>query len=508
MANKKILTQYQAAVATGMSPELLRWLTKNPPKQDLSRVLKFEKVENEVYFYEEAEILNFNNWLKAPWPHKPGKRPHVPTAIKSEIKVEANGECAMCHKHKDTCEAAHLDPVSKSLNNHPENLLWLCSNHHTAYDKGLFGPKEEDADFVSSFKQTLYYFRRTQWLMQQELSHKLFALLQSSDSLAKQHESAKTSEQTKAIEDLAEQVLAVIPTIAPLSKTDPKYAAYQAISLEALSLATGPEPVAKRLRKAQNIRRDYIAAFGFVRCPLCRGSGRHEDTACAVCNGDREIDEHLAERVDLQAFEKVSCPLCEGAGQFRGDACPVCGGDAEMDRRYADTVDLGEYQEVDCPLCKGTGSFESDRCPACDGDARIDRRYAERIDLKEYETVDCPVCEGTGRHDGETCRVCHGDARMHRRYADQVDSAEYSKVDCPVCAGTGRYKDGDCPVCGGEKQVDRIDLERIDVRDYEHVECPICEGAGRSQGIDCRACGGEGRVERRHSQSIDPADYD
>jgi hypothetical protein len=47
-------------------------LTKNPPKQDLSRVLKFEKVEDEVYFYEEAEILNFNNWLKAPWPHKPG----------------------------------------------------------------------------------------------------------------------------------------------------------------------------------------------------------------------------------------------------------------------------------------------------------------------------------------------------------------------------------------------------------------------------------------------------
>src|SRR6476660_2712834 len=84
----------------------------------------------------------------------------------------------------------HLDPLSKSFNNHPENLLWLCSNHHTAYDKGLFGPKEEDADFVSSFKQALYYFRRMQWMMQQELSHKLFALLQSSDSLAKQHESA------------------------------------------------------------------------------------------------------------------------------------------------------------------------------------------------------------------------------------------------------------------------------------------------------------------------------
>jgi hypothetical protein len=46
MADKKILTEYEAAVATGMSPELLRWLTKNPPKQGLSRVLKVEKIDN------------------------------------------------------------------------------------------------------------------------------------------------------------------------------------------------------------------------------------------------------------------------------------------------------------------------------------------------------------------------------------------------------------------------------------------------------------------------------
>jgi len=41
--------------------------------------------------------------------------------------------------------------VHKSKNNHPENLLWLCSNHHTAYDDGLFGPDEESAECVVSF---------------------------------------------------------------------------------------------------------------------------------------------------------------------------------------------------------------------------------------------------------------------------------------------------------------------------------------------------------------------
>lgn len=507
MADKKILTEYEAAVATGVSPELLRWLTKNPPKQGLSRVLKVEKIDNEIYFYEEAELLGFNNWLKAPWPHKPGKRPHVPTAIKSEIKVEANGECAMCHKHKDTCEAAHLDPVAKSFNNHPENLLWLCSNHHTAYDKGLFGPKEEDADFVLSFKQSLYYFRRTMWLMQQEVSHKLFTLLQTCDVLAKQMQVVQTKDQIQAVETLGQQAMAVIPTIAPLSTTDPKYAAYQAISLEALTLATGTEPVAKRLRKAQDIRRDYVVAFGFVPCPLCKGSGRHEGTDCPVCNGDREIDEHLAERVDLRAFEKVNCPLCEGGGRFRGEACPVCGGDAEMDRRYADTVDLSDYQEIDCPLCEGSGRFEGDQCPACGGDAQMDRRYADRIDLSEYQEVNCPLCEGEGRYEGRDCPECGGDKQMQRRFADKIDINDYSKVDCPVCDGDGRHKGDDCPVCGGECKINRGDLERIDVRDYEDVECPICHGTGRMEGDDCRACGGEGELERRHEQNIDPSDY-
>ncbi|UPK39536.1 HNH endonuclease [Bradyrhizobium sp. 186] len=508
MANKKVLNEYEAAVASGMSPDLLRWLTKNPPKHADTRVLKVAKIENNRYFYEEEELLSFNNWLKSPWPHKDGKRPNIPAEIRREIKVEANGECAICRSNKDSCEAAHLEPVAKTFNNHPENLLWLCSNHHTSYDKGLFfGPKPEDADFVQGFKQALHYFKRSLWLMQQELSHKLFAMLQTCDVLAKQLEAPKTKDQIEAIEDLAKKAIAAMPVLAPLSKTDPKYEAYQAISADVASLSNGAAAISVRLRKAQDIRRDYVATFGFVACPLCQATGRHEGTDCPVCNGDREIEEHFADRVDLSDYNKVDCPLCDGDGHFRGSDCPVCGGDAQMDKRYADNIDIREYQEVDCPLCEGSGRFDGDQCPACGGDAQIDRRYADRIDLREYEEVDCPLCEGKGRYEGRDCPECGGDARMQRRFADKIDINDYSKVDCPVCDGKGRRKGDDCPVCGGEAKIDRGDLQRIDVRDYEDVKCPICHGTGRVEGNDCRACGGEGEMERRHEQNIDPGDY-
>jgi hypothetical protein len=78
MAKKKILSEDEAAAVSGLSPEFLRWLTKNAPKQGLSRKLKVAKTKGE---YEEEELLSFNNWLKSPWPHKPGKRPAAPRTV-------------------------------------------------------------------------------------------------------------------------------------------------------------------------------------------------------------------------------------------------------------------------------------------------------------------------------------------------------------------------------------------------------------------------------------------
>jgi hypothetical protein len=269
MVKKKLLSEYEAAAVSGLSPELLKWLTTHAPKQGLSRTLKVAKVKGKTYFFEEEELLSFNNWLKSPWPHKDGKRPHIPTIFRREIKNEANGECAICQSHKDTCEAAHLDPVSKSNNNHPENLLWLCSNHHTAHDGGLFGPDEENAEFVVSFKRVLHRHKQMLWRMQHEVSHKLFIVLENCNGLAKQLEAAKTASQIKAVERLAKKTLDALPVLAPISKKDPSYAAYKSISADVVSLSKDTSAISARLRKAQNIRREYVATFGFVACPLC-----------------------------------------------------------------------------------------------------------------------------------------------------------------------------------------------------------------------------------------------
>lgn len=123
------------------------------------------------------------------------ERPRIPSGIYNEIKIEANGECAICNSNRDTCEAAHLEPVSKSKNNHPENLLWLCSNHHTVYDHGLFGPDPENEEFVVSFKRVLYRHKKMLWAMQHEVSRKLFLYLYYCDQLAEQRKVAKTQTQ-------------------------------------------------------------------------------------------------------------------------------------------------------------------------------------------------------------------------------------------------------------------------------------------------------------------------
>ncbi len=140
----KLLDQYEAAARVGLSPSLLRWLTKHAPKHGDTRKLKVSKIEHDVYFFDEQELLSFDAWLKLPWPKsEKAKRPGIPDGIRDEIRIEANGACAICHGHKDTCQAAHVDPVARSKNNHPENLIHLCSNDHIAYDDGLFGPSRK-----------------------------------------------------------------------------------------------------------------------------------------------------------------------------------------------------------------------------------------------------------------------------------------------------------------------------------------------------------------------------
>lgn len=505
MSKTKLCTQYEAACITGLSPELLIWLTSYAAKTGISRKLKIVKNDNDAYFFEEKELLEFNEWLKAPWPHKDGKRPSIPISIRREIKNEANGECAICHGHKDTCEAAHIDPVHKSHNNHPENLLWLCSNHHTAYDGGLFfGPNGEDKEFVIDFKRVLHRYKLLLWRTQHEVSQKLLTVLQDCDGLARQLKKAKTEDQVKAVEKIATATLESLPALAPVSRSDPKYQSYKSIAKSIQSLSEDShDATALRLEKAHEIRVEYTSAYGFVKCPLCRGGGLHDGVDCPVCQGDREIEEGIVDQIDLSMFDKVDCPVCEGCGKFEGnDDCPVCGGNAQMDRRYAEWVDVTDYQKVSCPLCNGSTRHRGEECPHCHGEGEFERRYINNFDINDYSEVKCPLCAGEGHYENHDCPECHGDKMIERRFAALIDLDRYSKVDCPVCDGKGSRNGNDCPVCDGNAQIDRHYLDRIDVRGYDLVKCPACKGKGHAHGEDCRTCGGDRKIERRFADRV------
>src|SRR5262245_17192802 len=130
-----LLTQIEAAMKYGVSIKLLEYFTKKCPKQNEARLLKRVKV-GELVLFDEHELLSYQNWLNEPWHYKKGQRPPIPDAIKEDIKAESHYGCAICG-YSDNGEVAHIETVAKSLNNSPDNLIFLCPNHHTKYDLGF-----------------------------------------------------------------------------------------------------------------------------------------------------------------------------------------------------------------------------------------------------------------------------------------------------------------------------------------------------------------------------------
>ncbi len=491
---KEELNEFQAASLVGMSPTLLKWFVSYAPKYGSGRKLKARKESGRFYF-DRAELEGFNDWLKLPWPSKNGDRPPVPAGIKSEIQEEAHGECAICHANANSCEAAHIDPVSKSKNNHPDNLIWLCANHHTKFDKHGYGPKKENAAFVSSFKHGLTYYRRAVWELQAEVTGSLFTILKACESLNLQIGTASSAEELASVKKLATEVLAAVPKMAPSSKQDPGYAAFKAMKPKFKALAessTESNDLETTLSFAVSVKEEYARRAGYVDCPLCKGRGHYNQMDCPECGGEAELTEAQAESIDLSRYALVDCPLCDGTRKFRGDECPACGSDGKMEQRYADQLDTRDWEEVDCPVCEGCGILRGETCRPCQGAGRMDRHDADRIDARDYELTDCPLCDGSGRYRGYDCRVCGGNCQITRRDADMVDLREYESVECTICNGSGEWDDRTCRACGGEGAMDRDQADQIDPNDYKFVKCPTCKGREDF----CRTCGGEGRVPR------------
>lgn len=528
-----MISEFQAARAYKKSPILLRWFTKNDPKNDGVKLMYEEK--SGILYFENEDLAKFDLHLREPWP-KPSKgtRPLVPNGIKDEIKKEAYHRCPVCKEV--TGEIAHIKPVAKTYCNHPHNLIFLCANHHTEYDYGhkYKGISESD---VLKFKDALQLFQSLQWGLQENAINSYLGLITVIGRL-KELESVlvnftgtefdkmfkeiiKKIEHIKLEKSEPEKVEQIMSSV-HLNNTDPpKDKAYAFLTVEKQisdELSINPNkkqcplceghgtvegdlcPVCDGEKYIQKTRNVNLSLYKQVNCPLCSGAGHtNYFEECPVCIGYGKISAPIAENVDLTAYELVDCVLCEGSGHADGlDECPVCNGDKKITKGAAEQVDLTRFEFVKCPLCKGRGRYEGyEECPVCDGDKKVTRETADEVDLAKYELVDCPACNGTGRpHLGDDCPVCEGDKKIPRERSENVDPRSFGLVECPLCKGTGRSEIfDDCPVCEGERTLTRKAADRVDLSDYKVVNCPICKGKGHARNHDdCPGCSGGGKM--------------
>jgi hypothetical protein len=78
-------------------------------------------------------------------------REHIPMEIQRAVLVEAGYRCAIPTCRYPTTEIAHIVPYARTKDNSFENLIALCPNCHTRYDKGQMG----DAKAMRIYKQNL-----------------------------------------------------------------------------------------------------------------------------------------------------------------------------------------------------------------------------------------------------------------------------------------------------------------------------------------------------------------
>lgn len=501
------LSEIEAALRLSMSPELLEYFTATPAKAKDPRKLKCDEVNGQRRYYAD-ELDAYDAYLAEPWP-KSGKasRPHMPEKLRLEIKLEAHCGCAICG-YSTNGEAAHIEPVAKTLSHHPKNLIWLCPNHHSEFDLG-FRPRDVDLPTVRAVKKQLVNRRRRLWQMELAASTPLLQII-------------AQVEEMKAFLATAEYTLAHGPASAFMIDdiTNLQATAAKVVSADASKIALAAAPLTKLAQKivaiaptaasadevvetASKARDVYLEEIGHITCPVCTGDGSYDGDTCPACDGEGSVDEVRTRYVDWSEFYLVACPLCEGEGRHAGATCPACDGERKMQRRYAEQVEVRGYDIVPCPLCEGTRHHEGAPCPECGGEGEMPRYVADQVDLTDYDQTECPACEGARVREGERCDVCDGQGSIEKGHARQLDPRDFGKVDCRLCIGSRSFDGTECPACGGEGSMDRRHDQEMDWGRFRMVECPRCAGTGVIDGEQCRACDGERQMLRVYAERIE-----
>ncbi|MBN2571606.1 MAG: HNH endonuclease [Ignavibacteriales bacterium] len=462
------ISEFEAAILVEMSPDLLRWFTSYSPKNDNIK-LNFEE-RNGIYYYDKNELLKFNVYLNMPWDiPSNGQRPNIPAGISEEVKREAYRVCVACHTNMG--ELAHITPVSKTMNNHPHNLIYLCPNHHKAYDYG-FKYKNLTKDEVLAYKKTLINFQKGIWRLRGNLINSYISIINL----------------LGYIQGLDKKIIKTIP--------EKEFEEFFNSIIKRV----------KSLNKSQtdNSFKNTTKSFAAIDKKIYSSKQEH---AYAYLKVKDELITELNKNPN-----KVVCEICNGKGWTDYyDVCPPCNGDGYINKRIATNIDFSQYVVVDCSLCNGRGRTDDyDECPACGGYGKMSRNDRDNIDLSQYDVVNCPLCNGHGRTDDyDECPACVGHGKMSRNDRDNTDFSQYDVVNCPLCNGHGRTDDyNECPACGGHGKMSRNDRDNTDLSQYDVVNCPLCNGQGRTDDYDeCPACGGYGKMSRNDRDNIDLSEF-
>jgi DnaJ-class molecular chaperone len=504
----RLLDQYQAACLIGISPDLLKYLTERTVKKDDARKLQIARRDGDNLWFSETELRAYNEWLFQPWPADGKKRPHLPSAIRDEVKYEAAGECAICSKHGNSCEAAHIAPVAVTKCNHPHNLLWLCANHHTKFDNGSLGPKGVDNELVKASKRVLQHARKHVWQRAADASVEIAALLRlAKDTAARLMNSASQSDLAVA-EDHGKKVLELLS--AATAQRDPLEGPPVRAKIAALvgqqgASGTGTTTIAEKLCMVASFEDEFQVEAGLKNCPLCLGSKWHNEQECPVCQGDGTVEKEYC--FDRSPYELVACGHCNGDRRIDGEDCPACHGEGQIEARFFDRIDWSSFKKIKCRHCDGNRRINGEDCPACHGEGEIETRFSDLIDWSSFRKIKCRHCDGNRRIDGEDCPACHGEGEMEARFSDAIDWSSYKTVLCPLCTGDRNWRGEDCPACRGEGQMLRRVADTVDLSEYRDVECPLCEGTGTFDRQTCPECDGARKMEQWRAESVKLSQY-
>jgi RecJ-like exonuclease len=396
-----LISKIEAAMKLGVSIELIDYFSKYCPKS--GEDIKLQVVRTELGdMYDDTALIKFNNYLNKPWPHpKKTNRPAIPEPIKRDIKEESHYSCAICG-HMDNGEVAHIEPVHKTLNNSPDNLIYLCPNHHKKYDHGYTINTNITIEEVKAAKLLKRKSRCRILKYEVNATRYLLTLIKFLRSI----ESKLKSEQNKNIAEIylteMQKLTETIPELShkaheQASKDEFATKTEEILSKRApeLSKYVSPEIIKRSEKDLRNAVTDIISQTSHiiidideVECPHCEGRGQTGLVGdfCAYCGGSCMVTQEERDDYDRDGIDEVECPHCEGRGRtgLIGDLCAYCGGSCMVTQEERDDYDRDGIDEVECPHCEGRGQtgLVGDFCALCNGSCVVTQEIASAYSEK------------------------------------------------------------------------------------------------------------------------------